>query len=65
MTDRSAAIEAILAASGWGGAVRTPLPGDASTRSYERLALAGRKAMLMNQPPSAETAPCPPEASPA
>jgi len=65
VTDRSAAIEAFLAASGWGGAVRTPLPGDASTRSYERLALAGRKAMLMNQPPSAETAPCPPEASPA
>jgi hypothetical protein len=48
-----------LARTGWGGAAVTPLPGDASTRRYARLALGGRKAMLMDQPQNAE-APTPP-----
>jgi aminoglycoside/choline kinase family phosphotransferase len=53
--ERNDALEVFLAASGWGGATRAALPGDASTRRYERLALSGRRAMLMDQPQSAET----------
>ncbi|MEQ1931323.1 MAG: phosphotransferase [Parvularculaceae bacterium] len=48
----------------WARAEATPLAGDASTRSYERLRLGARAALLMNAPPAAETAACPPEASP-
>ncbi|MFT3810013.1 MAG: phosphotransferase [Micropepsaceae bacterium] len=55
-------ITAFLTRAGWGAAARDALPGDASTRSYERLTLDGRHAMLMNQPRSVETAPCPPQA---
>ena len=44
-----------LAASGWGDAVVTPIPGDASTRSYARLRDGVRNALLMNQPQGAET----------
>jgi len=58
-------IQAVLAAAGFAGAVRTPLTGDASTRSYERLHRAGRRAVLMNAPLRAESAPCPPGADPA
>ncbi|HEY0107171.1 MAG TPA: phosphotransferase [Rhizomicrobium sp.] len=53
--ERSDAADVFLAASGWGGAARTPLPGDASTRRYERVTRNGRKAMLMDQPQNAET----------
>ncbi|HEY4940914.1 MAG TPA: phosphotransferase [Rhizomicrobium sp.] len=53
--ERAEAMDAFLAASGWGDAARSPLPGDASTRRYVRLALNGRAAMLMDQPPTAET----------
>jgi aminoglycoside/choline kinase family phosphotransferase len=59
---RGAARRDFLAHAGWGDAVVTPLPGDASTRSYARLALNGRKAMLMDQPQGAETPTAPPEA---
>jgi aminoglycoside/choline kinase family phosphotransferase len=52
-----------LAASGWGKAVVTPLPGDASTRRYFRLADGSRQAMLMDQPQGAETPTAPPGAS--
>jgi len=55
----------LLAETGFAGAVRTPVSGDASTRSYERLELNGRSAILMDAPPRAESAPCPPEATPA
>ncbi|WP_309644425.1 N-acetylmuramate/N-acetylglucosamine kinase AmgK [Phenylobacterium sp.] len=49
---------------GLAGARREPLTGDASTRSYERLHLAnGTGLILMDQPPNAETAPCPPNAT--
>lgn len=54
-----------LLRAGWADAVATPMTGDASTRSYERLDLKGRPAILMNAPPAAEGAACPPEASPA
>ena len=52
-----------LARAGWGEASVTPLPGDASTRRYARLALGGRNAMLMDQPQDAEGAAAPPGAS--
>ena len=55
---------AFLNRAGWAAAVATPMTGDASTRSYERLVLDGRKAILMNAPAAAESAACPPEASP-
>jgi len=51
-----------LARSGWGDATVSPLPGDASTRSYARLAQGGRKAMLMDQPQNAETPAAPVDA---
>ena len=54
MTDRAAAIDAFLAAHGWGGAERTPLTADASFRRYERLTQGGRRAMLMDAPPPQE-----------
>ena len=53
-----------LARAGWADALATPMTGDASTRSYERLVLNGRPAILMNAPPAAEGAACPPGASP-
>ncbi|MBU6371121.1 MAG: phosphotransferase [Alphaproteobacteria bacterium] len=63
--ERAARLEALLAETVFAGAARTPVSGDASTRSYERLELGGRSAILMNAPPRAESAPCPPGASPA
>jgi N-acetylmuramate 1-kinase len=48
---RRAAIDAFLAAQGWGAADRRPLAGDASFRRYERLVLDGRSAILMDAPP--------------
>ncbi|WP_067397901.1 phosphotransferase [Falsirhodobacter sp. alg1] len=36
---------------GWEGAIDTPLAGDASARSYRRLALGDRRAVLMDSPP--------------
>ncbi|MBC8338849.1 MAG: phosphotransferase [Alphaproteobacteria bacterium] len=54
MSERSAAIDAFLAANGWGQAERNPLTGDASFRHYERLVLGGRQAMLMDAPPPQE-----------
>ncbi len=52
-----------LARAGFADATATPITGDASTRSYERLMLHGRPAILMNAPPAAESAACPPGAS--
>ena len=52
-----------LAASGWGKAAVTPIPGDASTRRYFRLAGGPRQALLMDQPQGAETPAAPPGAS--
>lgn len=55
---------AFLVRAGWGDAGATPLTADASTRNYERLERKGRTALLMNAPPKAEGAACPPDASP-
>jgi hypothetical protein len=53
--ERSEEMRAFLKSAGWGDAAVTPLPGDASTRRYFRVAQGGRKAMLMDQPQHAET----------
>ena len=63
MSERQLAMKDFLARSGWGDAIVTPLPGDASTRRYARLALGGRKAMLMDQPQAGEGATAPAGAS--
>lgn len=63
-SDREALKAAFLERHGLGAARRQPLTGDASTRAYERLYPAdGLSLIFMDQPPKAETAPCPPEAS--
>jgi aminoglycoside/choline kinase family phosphotransferase len=54
MSDREEAMHAFLKDAGWGDATVEPLPGDASTRRYFRVAMGGRKAMLMDQPQHAE-----------
>jgi N-acetylmuramate 1-kinase len=63
MSDRQTALKEFLAGAGWGAASVSPLPGDASTRHYARLAMEGRKAMLMDQPQDAEAPTAPPGAS--
>jgi aminoglycoside/choline kinase family phosphotransferase len=61
--EREAPIRRFLNDAGLGTARRAPLPGDASTRRYERLHLAdGRTLMLMDAPPTAESRPCGPRA---
>jgi aminoglycoside/choline kinase family phosphotransferase len=62
--ERLAAMDAFLAGAGWAGAVRAPLPGDASTRRYVRLVQGDRKAILMDQPQGAETPAAPTNATP-
>lgn len=65
MSDREALLIDFLQHAGLADAARTPLPGDASTRRYERLtAPDGRTLMLMDQPPSAESAVAPEHATP-
>src|SRR5450432_3788664 len=54
MAERAAAIAAFLAAAGWRSAERRRLAGDASFRRYERLAMDGRRAILMDAPPPQE-----------
>lgn len=65
MSDREQQRLDFLRAAGLADAVRAPLPGDASTRRYERLTTAaGTTLMLMDQAPSAESRPCDPSWSP-
>ncbi|WP_031551364.1 aminoglycoside phosphotransferase family protein [Parvularcula oceani] len=61
---RAAEREAFLKSTDWRGARLAPLPADASTRSYVRLHGGPSPALLMDAPPAAEGAACPPEASP-
>lgn len=63
-SDRAEERRAFLKSAGWIEADAAPLAGDASTRSYERLLLGSRRAVLMNAPPAAEGAACPPAATP-
>lgn len=63
-SEREATRRAFLSAAGLGEAARQPLPGDASTRAYERLSpSSGPTLILMDQPPRMESQPCPPAAS--
>jgi aminoglycoside/choline kinase family phosphotransferase len=65
MSDREPLRREFLMAAGLGDAARAPLPGDASTRRYERLTTpAGATLMLMDQPPAAESHPCDPAWTP-
>jgi len=48
--DRMAAVRQFIAESGYSEALRVRLRGDASTRSYERLALGDQRVLLMNSP---------------
>jgi N-acetylmuramate 1-kinase len=48
--ERLATIRRFLDSTGWALAERTRIQGDASTRSYERLQLGERRAILMNAP---------------
>ena len=65
MSSERAAVKAeFLSAHGLANAGREALAGDASTRLYERLHPArGRSLIFMDQPPQAETQPCPLDAS--
>jgi aminoglycoside/choline kinase family phosphotransferase len=63
MSGREAQMRDFLAREGWGNAVVTPLPGDASTRRYARLADGARHALLMDQPQGAEAPTAPHGAS--
>jgi aminoglycoside/choline kinase family phosphotransferase len=66
MSDREALRLEFLKSAGLSGAARAPLPGDASTRRYERLTTpSGATLMLMDQAPAAESPPCDPSWTPA
>lgn len=65
-SEREAVKAAFLASQGLADVAREPLAGDASTRAYERLHRPGRASLIfMDQPPSVESQPCPPDATPA
>ena len=65
-SDREEARRDFLERAGLADARRERLPADASTRLYERLhPVSGPSLILMDQPPSLETRPCPPDATPA
>lgn len=51
MTDRAALSQAFVARVGWATASRRFLAGDASDRSYDRLTIGARSAVLMDAPP--------------
>ena len=65
-SERESQRQAFLKSAGLASARREPLSGDASTRAYERLyPVGGGSLIFMDQPPSVETEPCPPDADPA
>ena len=65
MSDRETLRLDFLKAAGLAEAVRVPLPGDASTRRYERLTpTSGPTLMLMDQAPAAESPPADPSWTP-
>jgi N-acetylmuramate 1-kinase len=51
---RREARHALLVNAGWAAAMAKPLAGDASLRSYQRLHLGGKTAVLMDAPPPQE-----------
>jgi hypothetical protein len=54
VAEREALIRDFLEAQEWDRAERAPLAGDASFRRYQRVALAGKRAVLMDAPPDHE-----------
>jgi aminoglycoside/choline kinase family phosphotransferase len=50
MSERRVFLEEFVARAGWDEADREAIQGDASTRSYSRLSMGDRKAVLMNAP---------------
>jgi aminoglycoside/choline kinase family phosphotransferase len=63
--NREAQTRAFLTAAGLNHARRDAMPGDASTRRYERLHRADASTLiLMDAPPTVEGAPCGPDATP-
>jgi hypothetical protein len=62
VASRADAIGAFLAETDWARARQVPLSGDASSRRYIRLLRNGTSALLMDAPPKAESAACPPDA---
>lgn len=65
VSDRESLRLDFLKAAGLFDATRMPLPGDASTRRYERLTTSqGRTLMLMDQAPAAESPPADPSWTP-
>ena len=63
-SEREALKADFLHQAGFAGARREPFAGDASTRTFERLRLAdGTTRFFMDQPPTLETAVCPPAAT--
>ena len=62
MASREAARAAFLERTGWASTPPQPLTADASTRRYFRLSGGEAPALLMDAPPGAETAACPPDA---
>ncbi len=60
---RAVALERMLQTTGFAGARREPIAGDASTRRYERLIDGERQAILMDAPRGNEAPPCPPHAT--
>ncbi|MGV6819036.1 MAG: aminoglycoside phosphotransferase family protein [Parvularcula sp.] len=64
MTDpRDLARKDVLEQAGWSLSAVAALPADASTRQYFRLSDGQKTALLMDAPPAAEGAICPPDAS--
>ncbi len=57
--NRATEILNFLSSTGWAGARRTPLAGDASARRYERIALDGAGCLLMDVPPESGLATVP------
>lgn len=55
MDKRETEIRSFLEAAKWDKADRAPVPGDASSRRYERLSLGGKRAVLMDAPSGVET----------
>ena len=54
LSRREADIKAFLKAAKWQDAIREAVPGDASSRRYERLTIGDEKAVLMDAPQGAE-----------
>lgn len=60
--EHESALAGFLEKAGWRAATAAPLAGDASTRSYRRLRMNGKQAVLMIAPPASEAPACPPDA---